>query len=42
MPPLAHVGHHLWILYVLPVIIVVIGIVRTTLAQRRERNPEED
>jgi hypothetical protein len=34
--PLAHVGHYLWILYLLPVIIVIGGIIRTTLAQRRE------
>jgi hypothetical protein len=33
--PIAHVGHYLWILYILPVIIVILGIVRTTLAQRR-------
>jgi hypothetical protein len=35
MLPLAHVGHYLWVLYILPVIIVILGIVRTTLAQRR-------
>jgi cytochrome c-type biogenesis protein CcmH/NrfF len=34
--PLAHVGHYLWVLYILPVIIVILGIIRTTLAQRRE------
>jgi len=38
--PLAHVGHYLWVLYLLPVAIVVAGIVKTTRAQRRER--EED
>ncbi|MDX6604558.1 MAG: hypothetical protein QOF23_1067 [Solirubrobacterales bacterium] len=36
MLPLAHVGHYLWVLYILPVIIVILGIIRTTLAQRRE------
>jgi hypothetical protein len=35
MLPLAHVGHYLWVLYILPVIVVILGIVRTTLAQRR-------
>jgi cytochrome c-type biogenesis protein CcmH/NrfF len=40
MLPLAHVGHYLWILYLLPVAIVVAGIVKSTRAQRRER--EED
>jgi hypothetical protein len=34
--PLAHVGHYLWVFYVLPVIIVILGIVRTTLAQKHE------
>jgi cytochrome c-type biogenesis protein CcmH/NrfF len=38
--PLAHVGHYLWVLYLLPVAIVVAGIVKSTRAQRRER--EED
>ena len=37
MLPLAHIGHHLWVLYVIPVLIVVAGIVRTTIAQRRAR-----
>jgi cytochrome c-type biogenesis protein CcmH/NrfF len=38
--PVAHIGHYLWVLYLLPVAIVVAGIVKTTRAQRRER--EED
>jgi hypothetical protein len=38
--PSAHVGHYLWILYLIPVIIVIAGIVRTTLSQKRE--DEED
>jgi hypothetical protein len=38
--PLAHVGHYLWVLYLLPVAIVVAGIVKSTRAQRRGR--EED
>jgi cytochrome c-type biogenesis protein CcmH/NrfF len=33
--PLAHVGHYLWVLYLIPVAIVVAGIVRSTRAQRR-------
>lgn len=40
LPP-AHLGHYLWILYVLPVVIVVGGIVRSTLLERR-RNRDED
>jgi heme exporter protein D len=35
MLPLAHVGHYLWTLYVLPILIVVAAIVRNTIAQRR-------
>jgi heme exporter protein D len=33
--PLAHVGHYLWALYVIPILIVVAAIVRNTVAQRR-------
>ena len=40
MLPLAHVGHYLWILYLIPVIIVIAGIVRTKLSQKR--GDEED
>ena len=39
--PLAHIGHWLWVFYVLPIVIVIIGIVVSTrAANRRER--EED
>ena len=40
MLPLAHVGHYLWVLYLLPVAIVVAGIVKSTRAQRRERDED--
>ncbi|HEY0319127.1 MAG TPA: hypothetical protein VGC49_12655 [Solirubrobacterales bacterium] len=40
MLPLAHIGHYLWILYILPVIIVILGILRTTLAQRRSEQDD--
>ncbi len=33
--PLAHVGHYLWVLYVIPVLIVVAGIVWSAITQRR-------
>jgi hypothetical protein len=33
--PLAHVGHYLWILYILPVLIVIAGILKTTLSEKR-------
>jgi hypothetical protein len=39
--PLAHLGHYLWILYLLPVIFVVAGIVKTTLSEKRERDAED-
>jgi hypothetical protein len=39
MLPLAHVGHYLWALYLLPVVVVVIGIGRTMILERkRERD----
>jgi cbb3-type cytochrome oxidase subunit 3 len=40
--PLAHIGHWLWVFYVLPVIIVIGGIFWSTrAANRREREEEE-
>jgi hypothetical protein len=36
-PPLAHIGHFLWIFYILPVIIVIAGIIRSTLAEKRKK-----
>ena len=35
MLPIAHVGHYLWTLYVIPILIVVAAIVRSMVAQRR-------
>jgi hypothetical protein len=37
MLPLAHVGHYLWVLYVVPVLIVVAGILKSVIAERRRR-----
>jgi hypothetical protein len=39
--PLAHVGHYLWVFYLLPVVIVVGGIVRNARVQRRGNQEEE-
>ena len=40
--PVAHIGHWLWVFYVLPVIIVIGGILWSTrAANRREREEEE-
>ena len=33
--PLAHIGHYLWVLYLIPVLIVVGGIIHTTRADKR-------
>jgi hypothetical protein len=42
MLPLAHIGHFLWIFYVLPVLIVIGGIVRSTrIDKRRDREEAE-
>jgi uncharacterized membrane protein len=41
MLPLAHVGHYLWVLYLLPILFVVIGIVRTTLSEKRRKDGGE-
>jgi hypothetical protein len=38
MLPLAHVGHYLWVLYIVPVLIVAASIVKTTMTQRRTAN----
>ncbi len=38
MLPLAHVGHYLWVLYLIPVAIVVAGIVKSTRAARRDED----
>lgn len=40
--PLAHAGHWLWLLYVPPVLVVVISIVRTTVAERRAERREQE
>jgi cytochrome c-type biogenesis protein CcmH/NrfF len=39
--PLAHIGHYLWVLYLLPVLFVVIGILRTTVSERRRKKDED-
>jgi hypothetical protein len=41
--PLAHAGHYaLWVLYALPVLFVAFAIVRSSMAQRREREDGEE
>jgi cytochrome c-type biogenesis protein CcmH/NrfF len=39
--PLAHVGHYaLWVLYVLPVFVIVAAIVRSAILTRREERDD--
>ncbi|MFT3865795.1 MAG: hypothetical protein QM729_16135 [Solirubrobacterales bacterium] len=40
--PLAHVGHWLWVFYVLPVLIVIGGIIRSTRAEKKREREEEE
>jgi hypothetical protein len=39
--PMAHIGHWLWVFYVMPVLIVIGGIIRSTRAEKK-REGEED
>jgi hypothetical protein len=39
--PLAHLGHWLWVFYVLPVIIVIAGIVRSAMMEKRRGRGED-
>lgn len=38
---LAHVSHHLWVLYLPPIAIVLAAIVRSVIAERRRRRRGE-
>jgi hypothetical protein len=40
--PVAHVGHYLWVLYLIPVLVVIGGIVRTMILERRRQGGGED
>ena len=40
--PLAHIGHYLWVFYVLPVVIVIGGIVRSTIMEKRRKGEESE
>jgi hypothetical protein len=39
--PSAHLGHWLWIFYVIPVLIVIAGIIRSTRAEKKREREEE-
>jgi len=38
--PSAHLGHWLWVFYVIPVLIVVGGIIRSTRAEKKREREE--
>ena len=40
--PLAHIGHYLWVFYLIPVLIVVGGIIHTTRADKRRHQDHSD
>jgi hypothetical protein len=40
--PIAHAGHWLWLLYVPPVAVVIISIIRTTVAEPRAARKERE
>jgi cytochrome c-type biogenesis protein CcmH/NrfF len=40
--PSAHLGHWLWVLYVIPLLIVIAGIIRSTLAEKKRERQEKE
>jgi hypothetical protein len=40
--PSAHLGHWLWIFYVIPVLIVIGGIIRSTRAEKKREREEAE
>jgi heme exporter protein D len=40
--PLAHIGHWLWVFYVMPVLIVIGGIIHSTRAEKKRDREEDD
>jgi hypothetical protein len=40
--PLAHLGHWLWVFYVIPVLIVIAGIIRSTRAEKKREREEDE
>jgi hypothetical protein len=40
--PLAHVGHWLWVFYVIPILIVIAGIIRSTRAEKKRERRDQD
>lgn len=42
MLPAAHIGHWLWVFYVVPVLIVVAGILRSAMLAKRREGEKRD
>ncbi len=40
--PSAHLGHWLWVFYVIPVLIVIGGILRSTRAEKKREREEAE
>jgi hypothetical protein len=40
--PSAHLGHWLWVFYVIPVLIVIGGIIRSTRAEKKREREEDE
>jgi uncharacterized membrane protein len=40
--PSAHLGHWLWVFYVIPLLIVIAGIIRSTLAEKKREREDGD
>ena len=40
--PSAHLGHWLWVFYVMPVLIVIAGIIRSTRAEKKREREEKE
>ena len=38
--PLAHVGHYFWVFYLVPIVIVIGGILRSVVLERRRDRDE--
>lgn len=39
--PSAHLGHWLWVFYVIPLLIVIAGIIRSTRAEKKREREEK-
>jgi hypothetical protein len=40
--PSAHLGHWAWAFYVIPLLIVIAGIIRSTLAEKKREREEQE